>query len=172
MADNNYYSIADQTNVEVVAFANPSNPLLYDDILKLSKATVIHIHESVIQGGKEDAIDMNRNCEDVIVEDVEVHPNGSYGMTIKGGTKRVTLRNVMFTGRAKSYEIDLGNWSDQDKTHKTTEVTLDNVFHVDGNPVRVRVLYADAPTVLGGNVKVTTIPGWIVAILRFFRRLF
>jgi hypothetical protein len=172
MPDYNYYSIADQSNVEVNDFQNPDNPLIYDDVLKLSKATSVHIHDSTVQGGKEDCIDMNRNCEGITVTECRLNPNGQYGSTIKGGTKNVWFENVVFTSRAKTVEIDLGNWSDQDKKNKTTGITLKNVTHVDGNPVRVRVLWAARPNVIGGNVKVTVIPSWIVAILRFFRGLF
>ena len=52
----------------------------------------------------------------------------------------------------------------------TTNITLENVVSEDGLPVRVRVLWADKPTVIGGNVKVTVVPKCLVAIYRFLRK--
>lgn len=171
MADKNYYSIADQDSVNVIDQSFPSsgvNPLDYSDILKLSKATNVVIRGCYIVGGKEDCIDMNRYCENILVENTTVHSSGLYCFTIKGGTKNVTLRNVVINKHGKEMDIDLGNWSDQSKD-LTTNITLENVTSSDGKPVRVRVLWAKKPTVIGGNVKVTVIPKCLYSIYRWLR---
>ena len=171
MADVNYFSIADRDGVEVLSCTLPGvneNPLNYSDILKLSKATNIVVKDCHIIGGKEDCIDMNRYCENILVEDTTVTSNGNYCFTIKGGTKNVTLRNVVIEKHGKWYDIDLGNWSDQ-SNELTTNVVLDNVTSADGKPVKVRVLWADVPTVIGGNVKVTVIPKGLYSIYRWLR---
>ena len=172
MADKNYYSIADQDSVVLVNETLPYGGVAvddYNDILKLSHATNTQILSSMIYGGTEDCIDMNRYCENILVQDTRLHPFGSYCCTIKGGTKNVILKNIVLGGHGKETDIDLGNWSDQ-SSELTTNITLDNVTCYDGSPVRVRVLWADPPTVIGGNVKVTVIPKWMVAIYRFLRK--
>lgn len=171
MPDINYYSIADRNDVEVLSRTLPDvgiNPSDYSDTLKLSKATNIVVKDCVIYGGKEDCVDMNRYCENILIESTTVISNGSYCFTIKGGTKSVTLRNVVVQKHGKSYDIDLGNWSDQ-SNNLTTNVVLENVTSTDGKPVTVRVLWADAPTVIGGNVKVTVVPKFIYSIYRWLR---
>lgn len=171
MADVNYYSIASNPSpVDLGSFLNPANPLDYSDIIHLSKGVNVTIHDVTVQGGKEDCIDMNNDSQNVLIQNVRVHPNGQYGFTIKGGTRDVVLRNVVFETHGNTVDIDLGNWSDQDQVNKTRAVTLENVTSVDGRPVKVRVMFADNPTVIGGNVKVTVIPGWIVSIIRWFHR--
>ena len=172
MADKNYYSIADQSDVIIgdTIFPNGDvNPLEYSDIVKLSYATNITIKGCTIHGGKEDCIDMNRYCDNILVEDTYLESNGSYCMTIKGGTKNVVIKNVTITNHGRETDIDLGNWSDQ-SSELTTKITLENVCSEDGSPVRVRVLWADKPTVIGGNVKVTVVPKCLVAIYRFLRK--
>jgi hypothetical protein len=115
---------------------------------------------------------MNRECRDVMVHRSSIYTRGAYGVTVKGGSKVIWLQNVVFHGEPKSgYDIDLGNWSDQSDA-LTTDVGLEQVTHATGRPVRVRVLWADKPMVIGGNVKVTTWPRFLVRIYRFFRRLF
>ena len=171
MPDVNYYSIADRNDEEVASCVLPGtgeNPLDYSDILKLSKATNIVVKGCTIHGGKEDCIDMNRYCENILVEDTKVISNGNYCFTIKGGTKNVTLRNVVIEKHGKWYDIDLGNWSDQ-SNELTTGIVLDNVTSADGKPVSVRVLWAEEPTVIGGNVKVITIPKSLYSIYRWLR---
>jgi len=172
MADKNYYSIADQNDVLIGNTIFPSgevNPLDYSDIVKLSHATNITIKDCTIHGGREDCIDMNRDCDNILIENSFLESNGNYCMTIKGGTKNVTIKNVTITSHGKETDIDLGNWSDQ-SSELTTNITLENVVSEDGLPVRVRVLWADKPTVIGGNVKVTVVPKCLVAIYRFLRK--
>jgi len=172
MADNNYYSIADQDGVviENKDFPDPGvNSQDYSDIFKLSHATNIVLRNSSIAGGTEDCIDMNRDCNNILIENVRLHSGGSYCMTIKGGTKNVTLKDIVVQAHGKETDIDLGNWSDQ-SNELTTNITLENVQSMDGSPVRVRVLWADPPTVINSNVKVTVVPKWMVAIYRFLRK--
>lgn len=173
MADNNYYSIADQDGVILANETLPYGGVMvddYDDILKLSHATNTKILSCIIYGGKEDCIDLNRYCNNILIQDTILYPFGNYVCTIKGGTSNVTLKNIILKNRGKETDIDIGNWSDQ-SNELTTNIILDNVTCYDGSPVRVRVLWGTRPTVIGGNVKVTVVPKWVVAIYRFFRGL-
>ncbi len=169
-----YYPIANNpAQVDIgPGWVNPIIPLSYTDVIHGSHAVGVKIHDIQIVGGQEDVIDMNNDSSDILVENVRVHPNGKFGFTLKGGSKNIILRNVVFETHGSEVDIDLGNWSDQDKVNKTTLVRLENVTSVDGKPVRVRVLFASNPEVIGGNVKVTVYPSWLVSIIRFFQRHF
>ena len=174
--DRNYESHAD---VDGVIIENRSIPpqeeeeeevasLYYSDSLKLSKATDVLVKSCSITGGSEDCIDMNRYCSDITVSDCILKPCGKYGITIKGGTTRVTLKNLLFMTHGKETDIDLGNWSDQ-SAEPVSSVVLENITSLDGKPVRVRVLWAQKPKVLGGNVKLIIYPKLLVKIYRYLR---
>jgi len=172
MADKNYYSVSDQNDLIIGNTTFPKgevSPIEYSDIIKLSNATNITIKGCTVHGGKEDCIDMNRNCSNIVIEDTFLESNGNYCVTIKGGTKNVILKNITITNHGKEADIDLGNWSDQSE-ELTTDITLQNIVSEDGEPVKVRVLWADKPTVLGGNIKVVVIPRCLVRIYRFLRK--
>lgn len=171
MPDVIYHPIADTEGVTLQNVTLPAdgvNPLDYTDILKFSHASNCVARNLIIHGGREDCVDMNRMCRDITVEDSILHPGGSFGFTIKGGSERIILKNLVFAKHAKEADIDLGNWSDQ-SIEKTKGVVLVNVTSSDGKPVRVRVLWADKPTVIGGNVKLIVIPKIFVKIYRFLR---
>jgi hypothetical protein len=170
MADYNYRSYADCSDVLIDGERiKPDNCLDYDDVLKFSNVKYAVVTKSDVWGGKEDCIDMNRNCSDICINDSYLFPRGKYGMTIKGGTKNVTLRNVTFLGHGKEADIDIGNWSDQSQ-EKTTNIKLIDVIASDGKPVRVRVLWGDPPEVVGGNVKIVIVSPVLVKIYRFLRK--
>lgn len=171
MADNNYISFADvdgETIENTVFPVSGTKQSDYSDILKFSHAKNIVVSNCIICGGKEDCVDMNRNCENILIENCTVYPFGSYGFTIKGGAKNITLRNVAFDGHGKVADIDLGNWSDQ-SMEQTTNVVLENVYAIDGSPVKVRVLWAEKPTVVDSNIKLLVIPKPIIWAYRWLR---
>ncbi len=174
--DRNYESHADVDGVIIENRSIPleedieelGTPLLHSDSLKLSKATEVTVKSCSITGGSEDCIDMNRYCSDILISDCILKPRGKYGITIKGGTSQVRLKNVLFTAHGKETDIDLGNWSDQ-SAELVTDVVLDNITSLDGKPVKVRVLWAQKPKVIGGNVKLTVYPKLLVKIYRYLR---
>ena len=172
MADKNYESFADVEDVEITGVTFPAAGVdvnEYSDILKLSHAKNIKVKDCYIYGGREDCVDMNRECENITIENTNVHSGGKYCFTIKGGATNVTLRNVTIDGHGSEVDIDLGNWSDQ-SNKLTTGVVLENVTSKSGKPVTCRVLWADKPTVIGGNVVVKVIPRPLYAIYRLLRK--
>lgn len=174
MSDVVLYPIADNPSplvVDGIVFTPTPGPLSYTDIVHVSHGVGVTIQNCTIPGGSEDCVDLNNNCENILVQNCHFHPNGEYGSTIKGGTHDVHYLNVVFDAHGKDVDIDLGNWSDQNTVDKTTKVTLENVTAADGKPVVVRVLYADRPTVIGGNVQVKVIWPWVVWLLRKFHKL-
>jgi pectate lyase len=121
MADKNYISYADvdgETIENTVFPAAGTTQSDFSDILKLSHAKNTVVRGCHIYGGKEDCVDMNRNCENILIENCTVYPFGSYGFTIKGGAKNITLRNVIFDGHGREADIDLGNWSINGADHE------------------------------------------------------
>jgi polygalacturonase len=173
MSDINYCSISDKDGVEVSDLTLPSkgvNPLDYSDTLKLSKATNVLVKNCYIVGGKEDCVDMNRYCESITIQDTKVRSNGRYCFTIKGGSKNITLKNIVIEQKGSEVDIDIGNWSDQ-SSDLTTNIILDNVSCLNGDTVNVRVLWGDKPIVIGGNVKVKVVPKILVKIYRLLRKL-
>lgn len=171
MADHNYRSYADVRGVNVEGITLPEkgvDNLAYSDVLKLSRAQDVVVRNCYIYGGVEDCIDMNRYCENVLIENCTLYPAGKYAMTIKGGSSGIVLRNIVIDGHAGEVDIDLGNWSDQ-SMEQSRAICLDNVTRADGTPVTVRVLWAEKPIVVGGNVNVVVIPKFIARIYRWLR---
>lgn len=161
MSDVNYKSYADCTGLQLQDLVvDPSteglDASLYDDLFKLSHVTGAQVTGLTVRGqGKqlENAIDMNRVCTDIVIENARLEAGLENAITIKGGCKNVTLRNITIERAGGHCDIELGNWSDQ-SPDPVTGVHLINVARADGQPVRVRVGHADRPTIEGGNVKI------------------
>lgn len=130
------------------------DPATLCDLVKLSHARRITLRNLVVRGGKqrENAIDANRMCEDVLIDGAELEAGRQNAITIKGGCRRIHLRNVLIARAGGHCDIELGNWSDQ-SFERVTKVTLENVRRADGKPVRLRVGHAAFPTIIGGNVR-------------------
>jgi hypothetical protein len=104
-----------------------------------------------VQAGREDALDVNNRCQDLsLVAHAWALAGAKYGITVKGGSKNVTVEGAI-EGRGDECDVDLGNYSEQSAA-KTTGVSL-NLWREDGQPVRVRVLHADRPTLFNGPYK-------------------
>lgn len=159
-ADINYSSLADVSdvrldNLAIDPAADPAHSAAgYDDLLKLSNAKRVQIHGLTVRGGsqRENAIDLNRTCEDVVIDGAALEAGSQNAITIKGGCRRITLRNIVIVRAGGHCDIELGNWSDQSFA-PVTEVRLENVTRADGKPVRLRVVQASMPTIVGGNVR-------------------
>lgn len=171
-ADKNFRSYADVNGVTIEnEYIAPPKADVYDDTLKFSNADNVVVSNCSVVGGREDCIDINRGCEGIIIEGCDLYPCGEYGMTIKGGSHDITIKDVKFFGHAHDYDIDIGNWSDQ-SDRRTTGVKLINVRGTTDEPVTVRVLWGDRPTIIGGNIKLTVVPQLAVVVYRFFRKFF
>ena len=158
--DRNYLSYADRDGVVLEDTSiDPeldgiNSRLAFDDILKLSHATNFTGRRLSVYGGSENALDMNRGCENVLIEDSHLSGGAQCSMVIKGGCRNITLRDVILHDPAESsYDIELGGWSDQSQD-QTEGITLDHVARADGAPVRVVLGNAAMPRIIGSNVKV------------------
>jgi hypothetical protein len=178
--DNNYLSIADVENKHLKnCLINPKSEGLkcedFDDILKFSHAVHCSIKDSTISGegvNRENAIDMNRLCADIVVQNCAIVSGLQNAITIKGGCEEILIKDCIIVPGEGNCDIDLGNYSDQCQC-PVIDVRLVNVTRSDNQPVRVRVINADIPDVTGGNVVITR-PYWgrfpIWNIYSFFRR--
>ncbi len=143
----NYYG-KDSYN-DIVLDEDLGTPALrpkWSDTLKITDGChSLNVTAPRIYGGAEDCVDINNQARDIVVSSTFV-PQGKFAATIKGGVHGVTLIGTLWT-RGSEVDIDLGNWSDQ-SSRKTTRVAL-NLETADGKPVRVRVLNAEKPIVVG-----------------------
>lgn len=124
--------------------------LVYDEIdgrsgtaaLKItSHAQAVSVTAKTLWGGSENAVDLNNECDGIVVDFVTAVVNGKYALSAK------TCRNVTFrghiSGRASEWEINLGSFSDQSsKPQTSTRLELTAEFY----PIRVWVGNADIPT--------------------------
>lgn len=163
-ADTNYKSIADQDGVvlhneTIDPRLTEVDPSTIDDILKFSKATNCSALHCTIDGGglqKENAIDMNRLCNNILIQDCVLVEGKQNALTIKGGCTNVHILDTVIEIVANSdghCDIELGNYSDQSQ-EPVKGVILENVTRSDGGKVVVRVINADFPEVIGGNCYV------------------
>jgi hypothetical protein len=169
--DKNFRSYADESGVRIYGETIAPPDQTYADTLKFSNADDVEVEKCHVVGGYEDCVDINRDCEQVVLRNLTLEAHGEYAVTIKGGSHDIKLIDVVITAPGRVYDIDIGNWSDQNQ-NKTTSVKLVNVTRADGEKVRVRVLWADRPVIVGGNVSLTVVPRLAVLVYRFFRKLF
>lgn len=132
------------------------DPAMFDDLLKLSNAEDVRVFHCIVRGGglqRENAIDLNRNCRNVMISDVRVQAGKQNAITAKGGCKNLLLRRVLIEGAAGNCDIELGNYADQ-SFERTTGTMIDSVRREDGKPVRIRCGDADWPVIVNSNVKI------------------
>ncbi|HWA07923.1 MAG TPA: hypothetical protein VG838_00500 [Opitutaceae bacterium] len=159
--DKNYKAWADLvglvlTDLTVDPREEGLNPADFDDLFKLSHAEQVKVTGLTVRGGglqKENCIDMNRLCRDVEIINARLEAGQQNAITIKGGCRDIHLSAITIERAGGHCDIELGNWSDQ-SWDPVTGVVLTNVCRADGKPVRVRVGHADAPVIVGGNVKI------------------
>ena len=158
--DRNYYSVADCSGrtlerLDLDPAAEGEDAAAFDDILKFSHATRIRASKLRVAGGTENAVDMNRECRDILLENSHLMSGDVCAVVIKGGSEGITLSHVSIGPGRKptAYDIELGGWSDQSMA-PTRRVILEEVWRIDGEPVRVVVGRAERPTVYGGKVRV------------------
>ena len=154
--DVNYLSIADTNGVHMENVKLPKegeSASNYDDVLKFSNAQDCSFADGYVEGGRENAVDINRNCRNILIRDTTLKGGDHCSVVIKGGSRAIDLLRVLIVPGGGHYDIELGGWSDQSK-EKTGLVLLEHVMRTDGKPVRVAVGNAKRPMVYGGNVKV------------------
>jgi len=172
--DNNYLSISDADGVHLENVTLPTgdeDSLIYDDVLKFSHATNCSFVGGTVYGGRENCIDMNRECENVLIEDTLLIGGATASVVIKGGSRNCTLSEVLITPGGGRWDIELGGHSDQSRK-RTVNTRLFHVRRTDGRPVRVVVGRADKPEIRGGYVEVLFWESLALKLFVFFRGLF
>jgi hypothetical protein len=158
--DRNWHSVADAQGVQLHDLRlDPTEEGHavdeFDDTLKFSNAQHCVALRLWIRGGSENAVDMNRNCADIRLQDSTLISGAQCAIVVKGGARDIELSHVCIVPRNQDTpcDIELGGWSDQSDA-RTARVTLHEVSRIDGRPVRVAVGHADRPTIIGGRVRV------------------
>jgi len=124
----------------------------------------------LFESGSEQVIDGVR-CRDLTILNFRLLPAAQNAITLKGWCNGYTLEDIVFIRHsAGAQDIDLGNWTDYDRTAlmpdgtplrwlpRTTGGMLRRVRMADGSRVRVRCLYADRPALEDSEVE------WVNAV--------
>jgi len=161
MADNNFRSYADVDHLSIVdEIIKSDNPLCFSDTLKLSNVASAEIFGCYIVGGKEDCIDIMRKSSLVNIVHCTLASSGKFCITIKGGSGRIKISNLVIENHGTETDIDIGNYynSFEPGWLPVEDVVINNVTSSDGKPVKVRLLNCNKVTIIGGNCKVTKVP--------------
>jgi hypothetical protein len=158
--DRNWHSVADAKGVQLYDLRlDPTDEGHgadeFDDTLKFSNAQYCVALRLWIRGGSENAVDMNRDCKGIRIQDSTLISGAQCAIVIKGGARDIELSHVCIVPRNRETpcDIELGGWSDQSDA-PTRRVTLHEVSRIDGMPVRVAVGHAERPTIIRGRVRV------------------
>lgn len=151
--DTNYRSYADVSNILLCDDRIVPPTKLYDDTLKLSHVDRFLGVRLYVVGGRENAVDMNRQCQSVVFDDCTFESGDHCAVVIKGGSSDISLKQCLIYSHHSSYDIELGGWSDQ-CMDRTRRVSLEYVRRSDGEPVRIVVGWADAPHCLGEKCRI------------------
>lgn len=154
--DNNFLSLADQTDrfhsgLHIDPREEGKNPADFDDLLKISRCTRISVGCFTVLGGglqRENAIDLNRECQAVLLSDGTIEAGRQNAITIKGGCADTHLCRIVIIRAGGNCDVELGNHSDQ-SAKRTTRTYLHDVARSDGKPLRVTVGNADWPRCTG-----------------------
>lgn len=170
MAEKNLVSYAGLSGVILIGETIDASVGGYADALKFSDCTDCSVVACTITGGAEDALDINRGTR-FRFDRCRFNSGGRYAATVKGGASEITFEHCIFTA-GREVDIDLGNWSDQAKPPaKTTGVRFINCFRDDGQPLRIRCLWADRPSIEATNATVSRVHPILLFFFALAKRL-
>lgn len=142
----------------------PSNAASYSDILKFSNQQNYVLENAKVAQGKEDSVDINNNCSNIILSgEFGIGGGGTQVMTIKGHST-----NINIVGTSHGNKIEIGNWSDQ--TYDISENITLNVTSVNGKPIMVAIGHAANVNLLG-DCKKDTFSGIFISIYWWVKRI-
>lgn len=159
--DVNLLSYVDSFGVNHMDVMNGSG---YSDALHLSDCHNFSLFSPEIRGGSEDCVDINQGCLISIHVD-RLWSGGKYVFTVKGGAEDIQLSGCIYKHGSVT-DVDIGNWSDQNKHGRTKFVRL-CLNTTDGSPVRVRVLHGWRPEIINPEqpyIISTWRKGWFNAV--------
>ncbi len=171
--DINFKSYADVSDLEIVGevFAPDNKGSNIDDILKVSHSHNLTFENCVVLGGEqsENALDLNRECYNVLFKKMKLVAGRQNAITIKGGCEYIRFKDVEIVPGGNC-DIELGNFSHQ-SYRKVKAIYFNNVYRSDGAPVRLRVGHSDYPTIENSNFKYQILESHIVKTYVFFNQL-
>jgi hypothetical protein len=149
MSDRNKHSFfGEEASGRFVSFDDESGEG-YDDLFKFTGK----VHNCVVSAGhvttgREDGVDMNNEAHACVIEAALWDVRGKFLATIKGGSSGCHVGGYV-RGHGSSVDVDLGNWSDQNK--KRTGANLLALTHEKREPITVRVLHSEEPILATGT---------------------
>lgn len=169
MSDTNWQSYYGD-NPDTSGFVNPPNPQDFDDIMKFSDCRNVTVTSKDVAAGRENCVDAVRGSYYEWIACTFASGSGIATFTIKGAINGWLINDCLI-GRGKKCEIEVGQYDDYWKPGRSPTrngmVSLNRT--TDGKPIRITLWDADAPKVVGNDVKIRKIP-WIVWFPYFMLR--
>jgi hypothetical protein len=125
------------------------------DVMKLSRTTNSEFTNGRVLafGAKENAIDANRMCENVRVDNFHLYGGRQAAIVCKGGCRNMTFARITIHPDPKAVvDVIWDDWSDQSKRASTGK--LIDVRRADGKKVRVAFGRFSKPEIVGGNCEI------------------
>lgn len=155
--DKNYKSFADVDNLYISNVCFKPSSEEFDDILKLSHATNCVVSNVVVFGGKENAIDLNRTCENITILGCRLYGGRQAAIVVKGGCKNIYISGTQIAQDPSSWcDVLVDDWSDQSR--KASEVTLVSCYREDGKPLRIVFGRFRKPKIASTNYRILWLP--------------
>lgn len=154
MSDRCLFSFYESSNGKTIDWSDRTighePPVDWSDALKFtSQLTDFTGFFGTVYSGKENCADMNNRCSGVRLHaEAWVSNGGLYPFTVKGGCHNIDLSGKLY-GHGKECDVDAGNKSDQSKDW-VRDWSL-NLVSVDGKPIVIRCLRAEAPRLEPGS---------------------
>ena len=142
----------------------PPSASTYSDILKFSNQQNYVLENAKVAQGKEDSVDINNNCSNIILSgEFGIGGGGTQVMTIKGHST-----NINIVGTSHGNRIEIGNWSDQ--SYDVSENITLNINSVNGKPIMVAVGRATNIKLLG-DCKKDLMRGILISAYWWIKRM-
>jgi len=153
MSDKNYksYEYLIRKTVEGVSL-EPENPTEYDDIMKVYRCRDCRFLDFVVEGGKEDCVDLGKESYGNEFRRMKLMPNGRYVFTIKGGSHMNYFKEIEIVGHGNDVDIEIGNWSTSNFDHSKGNV-FNGIWSRDDSLVTYCYRWGCKPTFINSDVK-------------------
>jgi len=170
-ADQNAVSLYETSSGKVLVYETIDGSAGTAALKITSQASSLRVSAGRMIGGRENCVDLNNGCQDVVVECDEFEVRGKYALSAKA-CRGVAFRGHL-SGRPGKWHVNLGSWSDQNKGTQTgTHLALT----ADAYPILVWVGNATVPTMddpkkyrlmgfgrYGALVRAVVMFGWDIA---------
>lgn len=165
MADNNYRSWWGTKGLRIVGLVFPNagiEPKDYSDTQKFSICEDTLVDNCVIYTAKENGADAVRGKKYIWNNCTFASRGKGFGaLTIKGSIDGWTLSGCRFDGHGDKYDVEVGQFDNYWYPFRKPTRNGRIVNCVSDRPILVELWDADAPVIVGSNVKIVKKPWFI-----------